>query len=88
MRKEELTKRLYPLVYKSQDSCKKVPFGKKAPTDQGQPMGAEGRGERASFDKLRTGGAWGEFQILDFRLQIGDRQNRLNWHRAWGNGLE
>jgi len=31
---------------------------------------------------------WGRGQILEFRLQIGDRQNRLNWHRAWGNWLE
>jgi hypothetical protein len=43
LRKEELTKRLCSLVYNSQDSCKKVPSGKKAPTYQGQPLGAEGR---------------------------------------------
>ena len=63
MRKEELTKRLCSLVDNSQDSCKKVPSAKNAPTEQSseRPMGVTGKGKehRASFDKLRTGRAWG-----------------------------
>jgi hypothetical protein len=55
LRKEELTKRLCSLVYNSQDSCKKVPSGKKAPTYQGQPMGAEGRGMRRDGRDRKSG---------------------------------
>ena len=48
MRKEELTKRLCSLVDNSQDSCKKVPSAKNAPTEQSseRPMGVTGKGPR------------------------------------------
>ena len=47
MRKEELTKRLCSLVDNSQDSCKKVPSAKNAPTEQSseRPVGAKGKGK-------------------------------------------
>ena len=66
-RKEELTKRLCSLVDNSQDSYKKVPSAKNAPTDQSseRPMGDKGKGQEHG-------------QRVDFRLQIGDRQNWLN----------
>jgi hypothetical protein len=46
-RKEELTKRLCSLVDNSQDSCKKVPSAKNAPTEQSseRPVGAKGKGK-------------------------------------------
>jgi len=59
MRKEELTKRLCSLVDNSQDSCKKVPSAKNAPTEQSseRPMGAKGKGkEHGHGDEARKAG--------------------------------
>jgi hypothetical protein len=58
-RKEELTKRLCSLVDNSQDSCKKVPSAKNAPTEQSseRPVGAKGKGKsRGHGDKARKAG--------------------------------